>query len=188
MKVLSLPSIVPPWPVPAKLWTPSMLYCWSLSFLLMVQKPPYRGQSLPTKFPSYPKFAIYPQHPFSSVCSDKHHVSSLLTADPWASALDTGFSKLMEHVCLVAQSCLTLCDPTDCSPPGSSVHGILQARILGWIVISFSRGSSQPRKWNLVSRTAGRFFTNWATGKPSMDGEWECDLFVCFTRLSGRFS
>ena len=46
---------------------------------------------------------------------------------------------------LVTQSCLTLCDPTDCSPPGSSVHGILQARTLEWIAISSSRGSSQPR-------------------------------------------
>ena len=46
---------------------------------------------------------------------------------------------------LVAQSCLTLCDPIDCSPPGSSVHGILQARILERIAIPFSRGSSQPR-------------------------------------------
>ena len=44
--------------------------------------------------------------------------------------------------CLVAQSCLTLCDPMDCSPPGSSVHGILQARILEWVAILFSRGSS----------------------------------------------
>ena len=42
----------------------------------------------------------------------------------------------------VAQSCLTLCDPTDCSLPGSSVHGILQARILEWVVIPFSKGSS----------------------------------------------
>ena len=42
----------------------------------------------------------------------------------------------------VAQSCPTLCDPVDCSPPGSSVHGILQARILEWVAISFSRGSS----------------------------------------------
>src|SRR5574340_167266 len=42
------------------------------------------------------------------------------------------------------QSCLTLCDPVDSSPPGSSVHGILQARILEWVAISFSRGSSQP--------------------------------------------
>ena len=44
-----------------------------------------------------------------------------------------------------AQLCPNLCDPMDCSPPGSSVHGILQARILEWVVISFSRGSSQPR-------------------------------------------
>ena len=42
------------------------------------------------------------------------------------------------------QSCLTLCDPTDCSPPGSSVHGIFQARILEWVAVPFSRGSSQP--------------------------------------------
>ena len=45
----------------------------------------------------------------------------------------------------VAQSCLTLCDPMDCSPPGSSVHGMLQARILECAAISFSRGSLQPR-------------------------------------------
>ena len=45
----------------------------------------------------------------------------------------------------VAQSCPTLCNPMDYSPPGSSVHGILQARILEWVAISFSRGSSEPR-------------------------------------------
>ena len=45
----------------------------------------------------------------------------------------------------VAQSCLTLCNPMDCSLPGSSVHGIFQAIVLEWIAISFSRGSSQPR-------------------------------------------
>ena len=44
----------------------------------------------------------------------------------------------------VAQSCLTLCDPMDCSPPGSLVHGILQMRILEWVTIPFPRGSSQP--------------------------------------------
>ena len=64
---------------------------------------------------------------------------------------------------LVAQSCPTLCDPMDCSPPGSSVHEIFQARILEWVAISFSRGSSQPRDWTRVSCTAGRFFTDWAT-------------------------
>ena len=48
-------------------------------------------------------------------------------------------------VCSVAQSCPTLCDPRDCSPPGSSVHGLLQARILEWVAMPSSRGSSQPR-------------------------------------------
>ena len=52
--------------------------------------------------------------------------------------------------------CPTLCDPMDCSPPGSSVHGILQARILEWVAISFSRGSSQPRDRTWVSCIAGR--------------------------------
>ena len=51
----------------------------------------------------------------------------------------------------------------ECSPPGSSVHGILQARILEWVAISFSRGSSQPRDQTQVSRTAGRRFNLWAT-------------------------
>ena len=46
---------------------------------------------------------------------------------------------------LVAQSCLTLCNPMDCSPPGSSVHGILQARILVWVAVSSFRGSYPPR-------------------------------------------
>ena len=46
----------------------------------------------------------------------------------------------------VAQSCPTLCDPVDCSPPGSSAHGILQSRILEWVAISFSRGSSRPHE------------------------------------------
>ena len=51
----------------------------------------------------------------------------------------------------------------DCSPPGSSVHGILQARMLEWVAISFSRGSSWPRDWTQVSCIAGRCFTLWAT-------------------------
>ena len=49
------------------------------------------------------------------------------------------------------------------SPPGSSAHGIFQARMLEWVSISFSRGSSQPRDWTQVSRTSGRCFTREAT-------------------------
>ena len=54
-------------------------------------------------------------------------------------------------MCSFAQSCPTLCSPVDCSPPGSSVHGIFQARILEWVAISFSRGSSHPRDQNHLS-------------------------------------
>ena len=65
--------------------------------------------------------------------------------------------------CIVIQSCPTLCDSVDCSPPGFSVHGILQARILGWVAMPFSRRFSQPRDQTHVSHIAGRFFTTWAT-------------------------
>ena len=61
----------------------------------------------------------------------------------------------------VAQSCLTLCDPMDCSLPGSSIHGIFQARVQEWAAISFSRGSSQPRDWTQVSCIIDRCFTAW---------------------------
>ena len=59
---------------------------------------------------------------------------------------------------LVAQSCPTLCDPVDCSPPGSSVHEILQARILEWVAIPFYQGPSRPRDRTWVSCIAGGFF------------------------------
>ena len=65
---------------------------------------------------------------------------------------------MREHLCYnslcvsVAQSCLTLCDPRDCSLPGSSLHGILQARILEWVAMPSSRGSSRPRDGTRVSR------------------------------------
>ena len=65
---------------------------------------------------------------------------------------------------LVSYSCLTLCNPMD--PPGSSVHGILQTRILEWVAFLFSRGSSWPRDRTWVSCTACRFFTIWAPRKP----------------------
>ena len=64
------------------------------------------------------------------------------------------------------QSCLTLCDSMDCSPPGSSVHGILQARTLEWVAVPSSWGSSPPRDGTLVSyvpASAGGFFTTSAT-------------------------
>ena len=82
---------------------------------------------------------------------------------------------------LVAQSYPTRCDPVDCSLPGSSVCGILQARILEWVAIPFSRGSSWPRDWTWVSCNAGSFITIWATrAPPALEGD------VLITELSGK--
>ena len=64
---------------------------------------------------------------------------------------------------LAAQSCLTLCNPMDCSPPGSSVHAILQARIWECVARSSSRGSSWPRDRTQASHIVGRFFSVWVT-------------------------
>ena len=64
---------------------------------------------------------------------------------------------------LAAQLCPTLCNPMDCSPPGSPVHGILQARIMEWVAISFSRGSSRPRDRIRISCITGGCFTILAT-------------------------
>ena len=68
------------------------------------------------------------------------------------------YTLLCMCVYLVIQSCPTLCDPVDCAP-GSFIHGILQVRILEWVAISFSRGSTQPRDRTLASCIASKFFT-----------------------------
>ena len=65
--------------------------------------------------------------------------------------------------CLIAKLCLTLCDPMECSPPDSSVHGTSQARILKWIAISYCRGSSWPKNWTHVSCTGRWILYHWAT-------------------------
>ena len=84
---------------------------------------------------------------------------------PWASYMQAPLYKSsLTCACVRAkllQSCLTLCDPTEHSSPGSSVHGILQARILEWVAVSSSRGSSQARDPCLLClpALAGRFFT-----------------------------
>ena len=80
--------------------------------------------------------------------------------------------------CSVSKSCLTLSNPMDCSPPDHSVHGILQARILEWVVIPFSSGSSQPRHQTWVSCIAGGFFTVWVTGEPPGKPLMKCQGLV----------
>ena len=71
-----------------------------------------------------------------------------------------------ELCCLVAKSYPTLCEPMDCRPPGSSVHEVSQARVLEWVAVAFSRGSSWSRDQTQVSYLAGRFFTTESPGTP----------------------
>ena len=91
----------------------------------------------------------------------------------------------------VAQSCPIFCDPMDCSLAGSSVHGLLQVRILEWVAVPFSRRSSPPRDRTQISRTAGRFFTtekwegdpnDWSQRikRRSLDVRLGCVLFLFF--------
>jgi len=89
-------------------------------------------------------------------CHNKKHIRNF-----WSGCL---------LACFVAQSCPTLCGPMDCSPPGSSVRGIFQVRILEWIAISFSRGSAWPWDWTCVSCITGGFFTCWAIRKAPLMG------------------
>ena len=83
----------------------------------------------------------------------------------------------------VVQSCPILCDPMDCSLPGFCVHGSLQARILKWVAVPFSRGSSQPRGQTHVFRVAGRFFTIWATREFFITYSWP----LCFKLIDQIF-
>ena len=85
----------------------------------------------------------------------------------------------------VTLSQLTLFDSMDCSPPGSSVHGILQARILEWVAIHFSRWSSQSRDQTHISCIAGRSFTIWATREAPTQNSYLWDLFQCQLTESG---
>jgi len=82
----------------------------------------------------------------------------------WSPVILASLYLCLLHACVsVTHSCLSLCNPMDCSPPGSSVHGIFQARIPEWVAISFFRGSSRSRDRTWVSYIAGGFFTLWAT-------------------------
>ena len=93
--------------------------------------------------------------------------------ESFCSSTSQFYSLHMLHACCVyaksLQLCPTLCDPLDCSPSGSSAHGILQARILEWVAMPSSRGSSQPMDQNCISGgscIAGGFFTAEPPGKP----------------------
>ena len=103
--------------------------------------------------------SVSPAHPLSLAqyyfkANLKPHIISFIKVSDYISKR---YKLVRCH--LVTKSCPTLSDPVDCIPTGFSVHGILQAIILEWIVISSSRGSSQPRDHTCISCIAGRFFT-----------------------------
>ena len=95
---------------------------------------------------------------FSS-CSKWGLLSSCGVQTSYCGGFSCGAQSLGCKKVKVSQSCPTLCNPMDCSLLGFSVHGILQARILEWVAIPFSRRSSQPRDRSQVSHIAGIFFT-----------------------------
>jgi len=100
--------------------------------------------------------------------------SSLLPWIPFKFSTCESTSQVFAGVFLctsgVAQSCPTLCDPMDCSIPVSSVHGIFQARVLEWVAISFSRGSSWPRDWTRSPILQADALLSEPPGKPNYGG------------------
>ena len=99
----------------------------------------------------------------SSPPRDGTHISCISMCILYHWATRAAHLLLQLALSLAAQLCPALCDPVDCSPPGSSVHGILQARILEWVTTLSFRGSFQPSDWTQVSGITGRIFTLWAT-------------------------
>ena len=104
-----------------------------------------------------------PSHACANHCSQKGTLCRL-----WSSSLKSSLLSYTPCVGLHAQLCPILCNPVDCSPPGSSVHRIFQARILEWVTISSSKGSSRHRDRtcdSCVSCITGGFFTTELPGK-----------------------
>ena len=94
------------------------------------------------------------------------------------------FNHCLEHKVILIDKKVKVNVPQLC-PPGSPVHGILQARILEWVAVPFSRGSSQPRDWNQVSHVAGRFSAIWATRRVKV---LPCDSCSVRHRVQGKSS
>ena len=87
----------------------------------------------------------------------------------------------------VAQSCPTLSDPMDCRPPGSSIHGILQARVLEWVAIAYSRGSSWPKDWTHVSCIGRRVLYHCATWEAPHNWICKAQINYCLLKCSSYF-
>ena len=163
-----------------KLWVLNLLYTlWITSVQLL--SPVWLWNPMDCSTPGFPVQHQLPACSNSRPSSQWCHPTILLSVVPFSSCLQSsptsGSSPLSQFFASngqniivkvkseseVVQSCPTLCDPMDCSLPGSSVHEILQARILEWIAISFSRESSRPRDRTWVFCFGVRRFNLWAT-------------------------
>ena len=119
------------------------------------------------------KWYVHPNRHYSNIYNSQAMETTSMSTDRW---MDTDmmyihtytYNEILKVNVLVTASCLTLCDPMNCSQSGSYVQGIIQARTLAWVVIPFSRGSSWPRDQTQVSYTVDRFFPVWATRQSSV--------------------
>ena len=138
------------------------VFFWSTSFRIIISSCIHVAANGVILFHGWVESVVYIYHLFISwsVCELLGCVCVLAVIN--SAAVNIGVFSLnicpgvglMDHnvtLCVQAQSYPTLCDPMDCSPPGSSVHGVPQARILEWVAIPLSRGSSQPRDRTQVS-------------------------------------
>ena len=108
----------------------------------------------------YPSFSVVVQ----LICGNNTIICQLPTPENRAWQILSAYEITTMSACVCAQSRPTLCDPMDCSLPDSSFHGILWARILEWVTMPSSRGSSWPRDWSCVSWIAGRFLlSHWGS-------------------------
>ena len=169
------------WPVFKRNWVLAIFFVGGCSrvtgYFLSVSKPPAK-KITKTQF-------LSENHGCRDLCSQVggKSVFLFLLASNWAipSIMNAGnrppSKQQSAYVCLVAQLCPTLCNPKDYSLPGFSVHGILQARILEWVIMPFNRRFSWPREWTWVSCIIGRFSTVWGTREALLAVEMP-DIFI----------
>ena len=129
-------------------WWRICLQCGTPGFDPWVGKIPWRRERLPT-----PVFWPREFHELHGVAKSRTRLS------------DFHFHSALRVGVLTCLSCVWICDPMNCSPPGFSIHGPLKAILLEWVSMLFSRGSSWPRDWTLVSFITGRFSIDRVTGE-----------------------
>ena len=131
----------------------------------------WQADSLPLSQPGKPRSTFFKVKPLEPMLIFTCVVIKPFQKIRYCCSRNLEFGMNNYQIVLVAQSCPNFCNPMDCSLSGSSLHGIFQARMLEWVAIPFSRGSSQPKDRTRVSHIAGRFFAIWATKKAQLPGD-----------------